>query len=79
MASDAEQNRTRDLEIENKLFTVTRGIGERKNGGKKGKGQTKEHEQRTHGHGKWPRIDCGGRGDKVGESNREKGGATVTE
>ena len=33
----SKQNRTRDMEIKNKL-TATRGMGERDNGGKKGKG-----------------------------------------
>ena len=37
-----EQNRTRDMEIKNKL-TVTRGEVGGELGGKKGKGQVKEH------------------------------------
>ena len=37
-----EQNRTRDMEIRNKL-TVTRWEGEGDNEGKKGKGLVKEH------------------------------------
>ena len=37
-----EQNRTRDMEIRNKL-RMTRMGGERDNGGKKGKGLVKEH------------------------------------
>ena len=41
----SEQNRTRDMEIKNKL-TVTRGEGD--NGGKKGKGPVKEPVSYTH-------------------------------
>ena len=37
------------MEIKNKL-TVTRQSRKRDSGGKKGKGQAKEHEQRTRGH-----------------------------
>ena len=47
---------------------------------KKGKGQVKEHVQRTHGQGQWGRDCLWEQGlDRAGERNRETTGATVTE
>ena len=66
------------MEIKNKL-TVTTGEAGGDNRGKKGKGQAKGCEQKTHEHGKWGDIDCGSWGNGIGESKGEKGGTTVTE
>ena len=35
-------------------------MGEGDNGGIKGKGQVKEHKQRTHGQGQWEGLTVGG-------------------
>ena len=51
-----EQNRTRDMEIKNKL-TVIRGETGGDNGLKKGKGQVKELVHKAHGQGQWDE-DC---------------------
>ena len=70
------------MEKKKNTLTVTTGKGDEDNGGKKGKGQVKEHVQRTHGQGQWGGDCLWERGlDETRESNGGRGemGTNVTE